>query len=418
MKSSQIAVQKLRKQIKGIIKEYNNPGVAVVATRNTFPPLFEYYGGPGALVPGENWTIRNDSIFLIASVSKLITVATVLHCIERVNRQRQKENRKMLTVDSTIEGFLPFKFKNPKFPKHRITFQQLLDHTSGIVDNFEIEELLYTTNADSPINMGEFCRWYLTPIPKGKQGHTVPGHKNTLFYSKKNFDKPGVFSYSNAAYTLLGYLVECLCKKELNQTRYMWEYCDEHILEPMGIGTKGSFAGRFLFSQLKNSISKMARPGQRMPYYSFPGYANGGFRCTGPALGRIMSMFINGGTFQTKNKKVKILSKETMANVTNFTVRKTPWQTLYSYGFGFRTDLIKKLPPDAPLSSSMPQPRLAIGHTGGEHGVATCLYWVNDPQDARNSIGVLVLTNTNWPEVKNGAPLDIAIAVFDAFQGH
>ena len=58
------------------------------------------------------------------------------------------------------------------------------------------------------------------------------------------------------------------------------------------------------------------------------------------------------------------------------------------------------------------------GQAGVAYGVATCLYWVHDPQDARNSIGVLVLTNTNWPEVKNGAPLDIAITVIDCFQGH
>ena len=412
----------LRNQINLILDEYKNPGAAVVAIHgDDATPIFSMYSGMASNAPGDRRRVDENTIFLIASVSKLATVVTLLRLAEELGligddrRGDSSGESERRFPDTYIDQYLPddFRICNPQAPDHRITFAELMDHTSGIVDNNEdVFNCVYTLNADSPVSVEQFCRDYLLPshppVP-------APCNRHRPYHSEKNFGPPGQFSYSNAAYNLLGYLIELMLPKDWHG-RKMYEYSQETVLKPLGFkwggdvdGDEMKYAGAWMFSQLDQS--QMARPGGIRPYFSFPGYPSGGIRCTGLALGRFLAMLMNEGTLvdpKTK-EKVQILKRETMRRITHFTDRWTPWRTLYSYGFGFRTDFVSPFTDE----DDNPPPRLVIGHTGGELDISTTLFWINDP-NVTNSVGVLVLTNTGW-NPKN-APKDISIAVFDYFR--
>ncbi len=346
-----------------------------------------------------------------------------------------------------------------------VRFVELLDHTSGIVDVYEGPlNCIYNLDADSPMTVGQMAGRYLNKKVSN-------GHPNDLFcmnvsdlgwsttkyekelYSPCNFGPYGVFKYSNSGYTLLGYMVErvlakicpllkgagpevagdlkegCAAAAETIGDRIeypMWKYSNWAVLDKLGMTAKGELAGRWLLSELddhavcvdldrgkhpKDGVCRIARPGGHLPYYNFPGYPNGGFRCTARALSRFLRMLMNDGAWGDH----QILAEETARGIWNFTARPWPWQSLTSRGFsaaalGFALQAI-----DVPQTYN----GLVMGHTGGEMGVATYMFWLPVPSrkggqlhnDTSKSLGVLVVSNGELlgPEAM--------VRVFERFQG-
>lgn len=80
--------------------------------------------------------ITNDTVFQIASVSKTVTATAVIQLVEKGTIQ----------LDDDINTFLPIRIVHPKFPDTPITFRMLLNHTSGIDNNWKLYDSLYTSN--------------------------------------------------------------------------------------------------------------------------------------------------------------------------------------------------------------------------------------------------------------------------------
>src|SRR5690606_23700960 len=66
--------------------------------------------------------------FHIASVSKTVTNLAVFKLLEY----------EKIDMNTDINKYLPFEVKNPHYPNDLITIRQLLNHRSGIKDDYEI----------------------------------------------------------------------------------------------------------------------------------------------------------------------------------------------------------------------------------------------------------------------------------------
>lgn len=147
--------------------------------------------------------------FHIASVSKTVTNLAVFNLVESGK----------IELESDINAYLPFEVKNPHFPNTKVTVRDLLNHRSGIRDDFEIYEPFWTIpNGDPTLELNDFLKNYLSAGGKlYKDGH---------FESNSNYKS---FSYSNTGVALLGLIVETVSGMKYE------DYCQENIFKPIGM---------------------------------------------------------------------------------------------------------------------------------------------------------------------------------------
>ena len=96
-----------------------------------------------------------------------------------------------LNLDDDIADFLPFKIQNPYYPNAKITFRNLLTHTSTIKDNWDVLDSLYTLpeGGDSNVSIKEYIYSNLNRIGQ--------------FYKPNNFQnaRPSEYwEYANTGY--------------------------------------------------------------------------------------------------------------------------------------------------------------------------------------------------------------------------
>ena len=133
--------------------------------------------------------VTDQSLFMMASVSKIVTTAAIGKLLEMDK----------IDLDSDINDYLTFKVVNTKFPNIPITIRQLLRHSSSIIDNKEYLAPFWSNNKGDPtIELKSFLEEYL--IDSGEN-----------YNREKNFsrNKPGThYTYSNIGFSLLGLIVE------------------------------------------------------------------------------------------------------------------------------------------------------------------------------------------------------------------
>jgi CubicO group peptidase (beta-lactamase class C family) len=145
---------------------------------------------------------EDSTIFMIASISKTVT-ATAMMVLE---------SRGEIDLDDDINEYLPFRIVNPHVPDGTITFRTLLTHTSGIIDNWNVYDPLYTIDSgggDSPVTLDRLMR-----------GYFLPGGE--YFDPDANFSTspPGTqYEYSNIGYSLVGYLVQEISGTDFRELR-------------------------------------------------------------------------------------------------------------------------------------------------------------------------------------------------------
>jgi CubicO group peptidase (beta-lactamase class C family) len=122
----------------------------------------------------EEQKIPNDAhtVYCIASITKTFTAALVL----------KLEEQGKLSVTDNINRYLP------GFPNgEKITIRQLLTHTSGIPDYLR-DKGFQSIDQSKPITQEEMMNFFKNKPP--------------------DFDPGTSFRYSNAGYTILGYIIE------------------------------------------------------------------------------------------------------------------------------------------------------------------------------------------------------------------
>jgi CubicO group peptidase (beta-lactamase class C family) len=239
---------------------------------------------------------RND-IFQLASLSKTVTATALMKLYEKG----------MFQLDDDINNYLPFKVRNPNFPEKPITYRMLLTHTSSLED-------VLSNGLKVPKGV---------PYPRGVAGDSnmplselmkelfTPGGK---YYSGEYFStsEPGTkYSYSNFAFSLIGYLVETIAKKDFS------EYCKDNIFQPLGMT---STAWRLRDLDTSRVVFGYGFPDndsipvyKRIQHFGEPGYPAGNLRTSMHDFATFVGAFMNKG----RQNDYQLLKPETVELMTN-----------------------------------------------------------------------------------------------------
>lgn len=191
--SAQSVPDSIRKKIDALFKKWDNnnsPGYAVGVVRNDSLVFAKGYGMANLEY---NIPITPETIFHMASVSKQFTAFSI------VLLARQGK----LNLDDDIHKYLPW------FPdlKVKITVHNLLNHTSGIRD-----------------------QWQLLAIAGTRLHDVITQDQIIKILSKQralNFNPGEEWSYSNSGYTMLAEIVRAVSGKSLRQ------FTDSAIFKPL-----------------------------------------------------------------------------------------------------------------------------------------------------------------------------------------
>jgi len=169
--------------IESEMRKANIPGLAVGFARDG---AVKYAQGFGMANIAERRAVTADTMFHIASITKVVTATMIMRLSERGK----------LGLDESIAGYLEFPVFNPRFRDKAITFRQLLTHTSSISDAryYEIDFRQHGHDADQ--RLSDFLKQYLTP-------------KGVNYSEAKCFSAAppaSTWDYCNVGFALLGHL--------------------------------------------------------------------------------------------------------------------------------------------------------------------------------------------------------------------
>ncbi|MGM0219260.1 serine hydrolase domain-containing protein [Enterococcus sp. AZ126] len=175
-------------------------------TSNNEPVLFEAFGNRD--LPNQ---IKNtaDTIFGTASGSKTFVAVAIMKLIEE----------KKIGIDQPINQIISYPLPNID---PGVTIHQLLNHTSGIGDYYDEDEL-----TDYAELWEDFPNYKIR-----KNSDLLP-----LFIDKKMTAAPGEkFQYNNTGYVLLAAIIEELTQQPFDS------YLKKLIFEPAGMSSTGYFS--------------------------------------------------------------------------------------------------------------------------------------------------------------------------------
>ena len=302
--------------------------------------LYESYLGKSQIE--QNISLKENHLFLLASISKVVTATALL----------QLNERNLFSLDDNINNYLPFKVNIPNYDKE-ITFRMLLTHTSGINDGTALDNQYYD-GKDSPISLNFFLENYLL-----SNGSFYNASEN--FY---NFSPGSQYEYSNTGNALIGLLVEEISGMNFNA------YCKQNIFTPLGMDET--------FWRLDEISQTIVQPYdylnnqyEAIQHYTFTDYPNGGLRSTSKDMFTFLSAFVNNGN----SNDHQLLSSNTVNSMI------TPQIPLIDNEVGLHLFL-------------MNSENGLWGHDGGEKGVATIMAF-----NPTTKIGVIILTNQGEAEL-------------------
>ena len=357
----------LHRFVRDKMREAHTPGLSVAVVRGDD---IVWSDGAGWANKERGVEVTPDTVFMLASVSKTVTCAAIMALVEDGT----------IDLDENINHYLPFRVHIPHAPRLPVTMRMLLTHTSAIRDRFNVWGTPYSKNTlyfhgDSPIALGEFERSYL-----------VPG--GSRYVETENFypRRPGVdYSYSNLAVALAGYVAEAASGKDFNAL------CQQRILHPLGMNQSG-------FRRTDITTPNLAMPyhidrdtRQFVPYfqYGYPDYPDGSLRTSAVHLARWLGAFMRFGIFQG----VRVLERATVEEIRRGQIpRIVPWQQ----GLIWYVVATGKY--------------VRMGHTGGDFGMSTRMFFRLDRQ-----VGVVSLTNAYLGGRRWEAFRDIELRLFDEF---
>lgn len=271
-----------------------------------------------------NKQAKEETIYLVASISKTFTATAIMQLYEKG----------YFDLDDDVNDYLPFSLRNPNYPDESITFRMLLAHQSSLA----MDPPAFYSYIPGDLEVDGY------PYPWLKE-YLVPGE---IHYKPQVWTDlpPGEeMNYANVGYGILGYLVEIMSGKSFE------EYCRENIFEPLGMKNT-SF--RLANLDAKNiAVPYVFQYGEYYPllHYGILDYPAGGLRTNIPDLSRFLIAHMNGGVYNG----IRILSEKNVEEM--HTIQYPSKHYNFQYGLGWQ---IWVKPSD-----------VYIGHTGGLYGVAT-----------------------------------------------
>ena len=298
--------------------------------------------------------VDDNTIFFMASVSKIITGIAILKLVE---------SGAIRSIEDDVSRYLGYTVRNPKYPERPVTIRHLMTHTSGISDAGISYQFISASYSASPPSMKElFTR-------------TSRYYNRNIWLSSPPGEK---FEYSNFATVLAGAIVG-----KVSGIRFD-EFVNEEILSPLGM------RGGFTMQHVKNinrvavvygfdeRMSPYARSdnyaGQKPAPIDFSDYIpgtnptvtgpHGGLRTQAKGLAKIMEALINGGVYKSREDSVRILKESTVD-----LMLKTQWQ-----GYGFN-GLYRQKGLYIHITDDLVPGIRMYGHMGDALGLISAMYF-------------------------------------------
>lgn len=330
------------------------PGITLAIVRSGKLAYAHAYG----LADKEaNKPMSTQSIIEIASISKTVTGLSLM----------QLEDAGKVALDEDVSKYLLKPLRNPRFPNDPITLRQLMTHTSSIESNDQVLDPLFAEGADSPTSLADLTAQYF--YTGGRQ------------YSINNFGttKPGTtMSYCNICIALVGYVVERVSGKPF-QT-----YTKENVFAPLGMTSTTWLLAETDKTRLATPYEINPRTGAQSPapHLGLPDWPAGSLKTTASDYALYLAAISSGGAAGDK----RLLPKAKMDDMLRVQLpAAAAGQGLVFY-------------------ESNRNGATVWGHNGSLPGISSIMDFTPGTGN-----GVVVLTNTDWPESPNPEPALVTI---------
>ena len=334
----------------------NGFSVAVVNANGT---LYTHGFGYADIQQQKEYTEK--SIQTIASISKTSIGIALLKAQEMGK----------LNLDDAINTYLPFEVVNPYFQEEPITIRQLASHTSTIIDAHQYDSRGYILYSAKNIG-AKANKNFRTPEDKMPYGEFLKKilSKEGEWFKKKNFhkNKPGsIFEYSNIGAGLAALVLENAVDQPFN------EFTKTHIFEPLEM----TQTGWFLSNVDRSMLTKFyAGNGTQLAPYQLVNYPDGGLITSSTDLAKYLSELIAGhkgkGTLLS-TESYQELFRPNLSTVIHEDKNENKYNDEYEMGIFMGISA-----------------KGQIGHTGGDPGVSSFMFFDTDDQ-----IGKLLIVNTD-----------------------
>lgn len=343
--------------------EFNGLAVSLVNEKGTLYAKGFGYADSEKKIPYTDQTIQP-----IASVSKVLVGVALL----------QAQELGKLKLDDPINDYLPFNVVHPAYPAEVITIRHLVTHTAGIVDNaFYVSKNYILKEGESRANEGLVFDDSQVFNPSDSLISMEVFLKNILvkgakWNTKETFStyKPGaMYEYSNIGTTLAALVLEQATGERFDA------FTQKHILTPLKMKASG---WNFESVALENYSNLYADPKTKLPFYRMITYPDGNFITSVRDLSLFLTELIQG--YQGKGILLNQASYKEFfrpqLQSQNFMEREenNPYNESYNVGifigFGYSG---------------------YIGHTGGDPGVASLLFF-----DPKQLTGRIMIVNTSF----------------------
>lgn len=280
-----------------------------------------------------------------------------------------------LKLDDPVNNYLPYEVKNPHYPEENITIRHLATHTSTILDtdyygmSYVSKEPLQSLDT-TKINVPGYFNGPETRIPLADFLEKTLSKKGA-WYQKEGFlnNPPGeYYEYSNIAATLAALVLEGATGIPFP------EFTQKHILDPLGMSSSGWSFDAINLEDHSVLYDDIKTP---LPLYSLITYPDGGFTTSSADLAaylnELMKGFTGKGTLLQANSYNEIFRKQLNASHHSNEEGEEPSGDEYNSGIfmGFQEDG-------------------QIGHSGGDPGVATHMFF-----DPKTKLGRILIVNTD-----------------------
>ena len=225
-----------------------------------------------------------NTSFHIASVSKTVTNLAVFKLVESGK----------IDLNTDINRYLSFDVKNPHYPHDIITVKDLLNHRSGIKDDYEFYKPHWNIpRGDPKLKLNEFLKDYLSVDGK--------------LYTEEHFESDSSyksFSYSNTGVALLGLIVETV-----SGVKYE-EFCQANIFKPIGMSNTSWFLRNLDSTLVAKTYVKDSLGLTFKGHNGYPDYPGGQLRTSISDFSKLIVGYLN-----SENNEF-ILQKETTLKIT------------------------------------------------------------------------------------------------------
>ncbi|MGC9345160.1 MAG: serine hydrolase domain-containing protein, partial [Bacteroidales bacterium] len=229
----------------------------------------DYIKGFGYANKEERIDVTEKTVFKVGSISKVFTGMAIM--------QLQEQGK--LNIDDPVTKYLPeFKPKKQEPDWEPITIRMILTHHSGIPSEWYMDMM---TRREDIITTDEMI--------KSMNQHYLAAPPNTIL------------SYSNAAITLLGKLIERVSGEKFE------DYVDNHILKPSGMNLS-SFQQS---EEIKKHLSKGYVKGKDYGWINTTLTPAGMLLSNAEDMAQFMIMINNGGNIDGQ----KILKQATIESM-------------------------------------------------------------------------------------------------------